>query len=395
MLYRVKALTSGGALTVLRLEADSQAQAGHMAHDRGLDVISIRPDFFPVRWLGPRGGRFALLLFAQQLVALLDAGLGTVESLEAMARETSRSGSQTLHAVLAHVRAGRSLSFAMEQDPAAFPPLFVATIRASERTGDLQVALSRFVSYQQQVDRLRSKVVNASIYPLLLLGAGALVASFLLFYVVPRFGQIYADIGGQLPFMSRLLMQWGQLLSAHAGVVLPGLAVLTGAGAFAVTRPATRQWLWKRLWTLPRLGELLRIYQLARFYRTLGMLLRSGMPVLTALDMAAGLLDPALRPALREARREVSEGRPASTALSLHGLTTATSMSMLGVAERTGDLGPMMDRVASLYDDELARWVEIGTRLVEPILMALIGCVIGMIVVLLYMPVFELASSLK
>lgn len=395
MLYRVKALASGGSLTLLHLEAPTRAQAGHMARDRGLNVISIRPDLSPAHWLAHRGERFALLLFAQQLGALLDAGLGTVEALEAMSRETSRSSSQTLSTLLAHVRAGRSLSFSMEQNPGAFPPLFVATIRASERTGDLQEALARFVSYQQQVDRLRGKVVNASIYPLLLLSAGALVAAFLMFYVVPRFGQIYEDIGGQLPFMSRLLMQWGQLLSAHATAVVAGLAAMSALAVYAFTRPTTRQWLWKRLWALPRLGELLRIYQLARFYRTLGMLLRSGMPLLTALEMAEGLLDPALRPALREARREVSEGQPASTALSLHGLTTPTSLSMLGVGERTGELGPMTDRVATLYDDELARWVEIGTRLVEPVLMALIGCVIGLIVVLLYMPVFELASSLK
>lgn len=162
MLYRVKALASGGALTVLRLEAPTRAQAGHMARDRGLNVISIRADLSPAQWLAHRGERVALLLFAQQLVTLLDAGLGTVEALEAMARETSRSSSQTLRALLTHVRAGRSLSFAMDQIPAAFPPLFVATIRASERTGDLQEALGRFVSYQQQVDRLRGKVVNAS-----------------------------------------------------------------------------------------------------------------------------------------------------------------------------------------------------------------------------------------
>lgn len=395
MLYRVKALAGGGSLTVLHLEAPTRARAGQMARDRGLNVISIRPDLSPAHWLLHRGERFELLLFAQQLVALLGAGLGTVEALEAMAREPSRASSQTLRALLTHVRAGRRLSFAMDQNPAAFPPLFVATIRASERTGDLQEALARFVSYQQQIDRLRSKVVNASIYPLLLLAAGALVAAFLLFYVVPRFGQIYEDIGSELPLMSRLLMQWGQLLSAHAPLVLAALGALAVLGVYAFTREATKQWLWQRLWALPSLGGLLRIYQLARFYRTLGMLLRSGMPLVTALEMVEGLLDPALRPALREARRGVSEGQPVSAALSRHGLTTPTSLSMLGVAERTGELGPMTDRVATLYDDELARWVEIGTRLVEPILMALIGCVIGLIVVLLYMPVFELANSLK
>ncbi len=395
MRYRVKALASGGAVAELQLEAATPDQAGLLARERGLSVISVQRDLSPAHWFAPRQDRFPLLLFAQQFIALLDAGLGSVESLEAMSGEATRSAAVPLRGLLAQVREGRSLSDAMEQQPGAFPPLFVATIRASERTGDMKEALLRFVAYQQQIERLRAKVISASIYPALLLGAGVLVTAFLMFYVVPRFGQIYADIGGELPALSRLLMQWGQLLSAHAPQVLLGLAALVALAAFGLSRSAARRWLWHRLWAIPRLGELLRVYQLARLYRTLGMLLRSGMPLVGALDLAEGLLDPALRPALRDARRAISEGRPISESLSRHRLTTPISLSMLTVGERTGELGSMMDRVATLYDDDLARWVEVGTKLFEPLLMAAIGVVIGVIVVLLYMPVFELASSLR
>jgi general secretion pathway protein F len=167
------------------------------------------------------------------------------------------------------------------------------------------------------------------------------------------------------------------------------------AATFVFTRPAWRRWIRDRLWAVPRLGEVLRIYHLARFYRTLGMLLRSGVPLLSALDMAEGLLDPAFRPALRQARRAVSEGQPASDAMHRNGLTTPMALSMLCVGERTGELGSMMDRVAGLYGDEVSRWVDVATRLFEPLLMVLIGLLIGVIVVLLYLPVFELANSLK
>lgn len=395
MRYRVKALADGGALTVLHVDASDRTQAGRIACERGLNVLSVRREWSPAQWLRPRAARFPLSLFAQQFVALLGAGLGTVESLQAMASEPSRAAGAVLPSLLAHVRAGRSLSWAMEQLPEAFPPLFVATIRASERTGDLQEALARFLAYQEQVARLRRTVVNASVYPLLLLGAGALVAAFLMLYVVPRFASIYDDIGGQLPLASRLMMEWGQLLSTHAAAVLAlGGAALAGL-AYAATRPAVSRWLRQRLWAMPQLGEWLRIYQLARLYRTLGMLLRSGMPLVASLELAEGLLAPLLRSALRDARRAISEGRPVAESLAAHRLTTPISASMLGVGERSGELGPMMDRVASLYDDDLARWVELGTRLVEPLLMAAIGAVIGVIVILLYMPVFELASSLR
>jgi len=395
MRYRVKALAAGGTLTVLHVDAADRAQAGRIAGERGLSVLSVRPELSPAQWLRPRAARFPLALFAQQFVALLSAGLGTVESLEAMAGEASRGDAATLRELLGHVRAGRSLSWGMEQLPQAFPALFVATVRASERTGDLREAMVRYLAYQEQVEQLRRKVVNASVYPLLLLGAGALVSAFLLLYVVPRFAAIYEDIGGQLPLLSRLMMEWGQLLSAHAGTVLLAAGAVLAAAGHAATRPALRRWVAQRLWALPRFGEWLRVYQLARLYRTLGMLLRSGLPLVAALDLAEGLLAPALRGALRDARRAISEGRPVAESLAAHRLTTPIAASMLGVGERSGELGPMLDRVAALYDDQLARWVELGTRLVEPLLMAAIGAVIGLIVILLYMPVFELAGSLR
>lgn len=395
MRFRVKALGAGGALTVLRVDAPDRAQAGRMAGERGLSVLSVRAELAPLRWLERRSVRFPLPLFAQQFVALLAAGLGTVESLEAMAGEASRGSAATLRELLGHVRAGRSLSWAMEQMPQAFAPLFVATVRASERTGDLQEALLRYLAYEAQIEQLRRKVVNASVYPMLLLVAGAAVAGFLLLYVVPRFASIYDDIGGQLPWLSRLMMDWGRLLAAHAAAVVAAMAALALAAAHALTRPGWRRWLGQRLWSVPQLGEWLRVYQLARLYRTLGMLLRSGMPLVPALDLAEGLLAPVLRGALGRARRSISEGRPVSGSLAAHGLTTPIAVSMLGVGERSGELGAMMDRVATLYDDQLGRWVELGTRLIEPLLMAAIGTVIGLIVILLYMPVFELAGSLR
>jgi general secretion pathway protein F len=395
MRYRAKTLGGGGAVAVVEVDAATRADAEAILRQRGLSILSIQGDLSPGAWLKGSRRRFPLLLFAQQLIALLDAGLGTVEALEALAVEKHGTEAAPIRAVLDEVYAGRSFSAAMEKMPLHFPPLFIATIRASERTGDLQEALSRYVDYHSQIDRLRRKVVSASVYPAVLAVSGMAVAGFLLFYVVPRFSQIYEDIGGQLPFLSRMLMQWGQLLSAHGLTVLAAIVGVIALGAFAAAQPGWRRWVRDRMWSIPRLGAMLRIYQLARFYRTLGMLLRSGMPLFTALGMAEGLLDPALRPSLQAARDDVNAGLPASEALRRHELTTPMALSMLRVGERTGELGSMMDRAAALYDDELTRWVDLGTRLIEPLLMAAIGILIGLIVILLYLPVFELANSLQ
>lgn len=395
MRFRVKAIGEAGTVEVVSVDAGSASQAEQIARERGLSVISLQREGGGGVSLRAVGARFPLQVFAQQLVSLLSAGLSTVEALEALAQENQGHTARQVQAVLVEVRRGRSLSQAMEQSPAAFSPLFVATVRASERTGDLREALTRFIEYERQIEQLRKKVVSASIYPLLLACTGLLVTGFLMFYVVPRFSAIYEEIGGDLPVLSKLLMQWGQLLSAHASAALAGLAALAAAVAFGFSRPALRASVWRRLWAVPRIGDMLRVYQLARLYRTLGMLQRGGMPLPWAMDMADGLLDPVLRPALAAARVAVREGRPVSEALSAVGLTTPMALSMLRVGERTGELGAMMDRIASYYDEDLARWVDMATRLFEPLLMAGIGVLIGAIVVLLYLPVFELAGALK
>ncbi|HEX4942857.1 MAG TPA: type II secretion system F family protein, partial [Usitatibacteraceae bacterium] len=222
-----------------------------------------------------------------------------------------------------------------------------------------------------------------------------LVTAFLMFYVVPRFSRIYEDIGGNLPFLSQMLMKWGQLLSNHATALFLSLAALAVIVVRVGSRPQVRERLMRAAWRAPRIGEALQVYHLARFYRTMGMLLRSGMPLVGALGMARGLLAPAMRPSLDAASRSISEGIPASTALTECGLTTPVGLSMLRVGERTGELGAMMDRVAAFHEDDLSRWVDVATRLFEPLLMAAIGVVIGLIVVLLYLPVFELANSLQ
>jgi general secretion pathway protein F len=224
---------------------------------------------------------------------------------------------------------------------------------------------------------------------------GLLVTLFLLGYVVPRFSQVYADMGDRLPWMSRVLLAWGQLIERHA--VEMGIAAVA-AVALAVhwlARPETIQRIASWLWRIPALGERMRVYQLARFYRTLGMLLRGGIAVVPAIDMVAGLLQSALRTQLDQASRLVREGRPMSQAMDTAGLATPIALRMLRVGERSGRMGEMMERIAAFHDEEMARWVDWFTRVFEPLLMASIGLVIGLIVVLLYLPIFELAGSIQ
>src|SRR6266545_5573841 len=318
---------------------------------------------------------------------------GRVETLGE--REHRSEFRALLERVAAIVRQGNSLSSALQQFPLAFPPLYVSTVQASEKTSDLAPALERYVAYQNQLEAIRKRLVNAAIYPALLIGVGGLVSLFLLLYVVPRFSRVYEERGVDLPVFSKLLLSWGQLVEGHGVFVIGALAGLAIAAVYAFRNAQVKARIGNVLWKLPAIGERLKLYQLARFYRTIGMLLRGGTPLLTALQMSAELLHPLLRARLATASRAVSEGRPVSEAMEANGLTTIIALRMLAVGEKSGNMGEMMERIAEFHDEEISRWVDWFARLFEPLLMAAIGLVIGAIVVLMYMPIFELAGSLK
>jgi general secretion pathway protein F len=393
MRFELRAITPDGRIESLDYQAVDEQSARLQAENRGYTVLQVRSRQ-SLSLL--RQARFPVQLFTQELLVLLNAGLPLVEAIETLAQKERRDEFRALLGrIVAVLQQGQPFSAALEQQPAVFSQLYVATVRAAERTSDLVPALTRYVAYQAQVEAIRKRAVNASIYPMLLIAAGALVSLFLLFYVVPRFGKIYADRTADLPFFSQVLISWGQIVEGHAMIALGLLVGLAAAVVYAVRNSRAKALVADLLWRVPALGERLKVYQLARLYRTTGMLLRGGMPLVSALGMSAELLHPVLRERLAAASRAISEGRGVSESFESNGLATPVAMRMLVVGEQSGNMGEMMDRAASFHDEELARWVDWFTRLFEPLLMAVIGLVIGAIVVLMYMPIFELAGNLR
>jgi general secretion pathway protein F len=392
MRFRITALDAGQAVAIHEMDALDEADARRQALARGMRVLALQAD----RLKGWRRPRLSLVAFSNELVALLEAGLSLVEAIDALTeKERDPSVRELLEGVRRRLYEGQSLSVALGEFPGSFGTLYVATVRASERTGAIPEALRRFVAYQQQIDLLKKRLINASIYPAVLLAAGSLVVVFLLAYVVPRFSGIYEEIGGELPAASKMLMHWGRLLDAHGLGVLIAVLCCAGLAAYGATRPALRAFLGRLAARFPMVGRQVELYQLARLYRTSGMLLRGGLPVVTAFEMTRALLVEASRPRLAAATVAVREGRSLADALAAQGLTTPVADRMLRVGERSGNMGEMMERIAAFYDDELSRFVDVATRLIEPAIMAVIGLVIGVIVVLMYFPIFELAGSIR
>jgi general secretion pathway protein F len=397
MQFEVRSIDKVSGISTLVLDAPSRDVATRMAGERGLRVLSVAPVQGMDRLFKRNVGHaFPLGLFSQELLTLLDAGLSLVESIETLGEKESKpERREVLNRLVADLYRGSSFSRALGQFTEVFPPLYIATVRASERTGGLSEALGKYVAYQSQLDVVKKKVVSASIYPVVLAIAGLLVIGFLLGYVVPRFARIFEDLGGEIPWMSRLLIQWGHIAQDYGSAIgLTALGLFAALGYWA-TRDGTGVQVLNWLSKIKTIGERIRIYQLARFYRSLGMLLRGGMPAVASLELVTGLLPGALNTRLLSATQLIRNGTPISVAMEGAGLTTPVSARMLRVGERTGQMGEMMERIAAFYDSEISLWIDWFVRLFEPLLMAFIGVAIGFIVVVMYFPIFELAGSIR
>ena len=393
MHFSVLAVDSRHQVVALSLEAASEALAADQARARGLNVVSLERKGFA---LPKRKARFPATLFSMELLSLLQAGLNLVEALQTLAeKESGGERAEVLSAILAAIHRGEPFSQAVAALPRHFSPLYVATIKAAERTGNVPEALGRYIAYQEELDRVRKKIVSASIYPAILVVVGGLVLAFLMFYVVPRFARVYEDMAGTLPLFSKLLLAFGGFVGNNVFVLLGAFCGLIAGAVWAWSRPEVRSWLNTQVWRVPALGKRMKVYQLARLYRTTAMLLRAGIPAVRALDMVRDLLAAHLRPQLMKAKRSIEQGQAMSAALGAVGLATPVAARMMVVGERSGDMGEMLSQIARFHDDEVARTVEWFTKAFEPILMAVLGLAIGGVVVLMYMPIFELAGSIR
>ncbi|MFZ6778573.1 type II secretion system F family protein [Undibacterium sp. Ji83W] len=393
MRYAIRAVGRDNRVQMLELDAIDADAASRAAESRQMTVLEVRALSAQAQ---KRGKNFSLLLFTQELLALLQAGLGLIESLEALAeKDTQSETAAILFRLLARMRDGLRFSVAVAAEPEYFPPLFIGIVRAAERTSDLPQALSRYIEYQVRISGIRNRIVSAAIYPAILLIVGGMVSMFLLGYVVPRFSVVYQGSGRELPLMSQWLIAWGAVVTAHGKLLLIAATGLLCTMFFWLRHLRRSAYLMVMLTRLPGVAQRVNILELARLYLTLGMLLEGGIAVVNALEMVSGTLSAHRAKALSAARYSIVQGGNFSDAFEKNDLTTPIALRMLRVGEHSGQLGLMLTRAALFYDAETTLWIEKFSKIFEPVLMALIGIVIGLIVVLLYMPIFDLAGTLQ
>jgi general secretion pathway protein F len=393
MKFRILGVDGQSASQQRIVDAADAASARRVAGALGLAVLEVSPV------AGTRAaiasGRFDVDLFCQELLALLSAGISVGEALETLHAKEQGARRDVVAGLMTAVREGQTLSAAMARRRDVFPTLLTESLRAAEQTSDYGPALSRFIRYRALSRAVREKLLAASIYPLILLGVSSLVLLFLLGYVVPRFADVYRDMGNRLPASSRTLLWLGGCISAHPGFTAALLAGLAAVVVALVRSAQARAALWGLLLRLPRVRDVIAAAEFARLYRTLALLLHGGIPMVAALQIARGMLSSRLADRLDSCRRLVSEGKSFSSGMAEQGLSTVVAERFFRVGEGSGRLAEMIDRAADFHEDEVARGAEWLGRVVGPAMMLLMGSLIGFVVVMMYLPIFELSEAIQ
>lgn len=398
-IYTCKIGTSDGKILFREIEASQPEILRKELEDQGYFVFNIKSK--PFQFLLEKGiGRRridnrTLLAFNQELLVLLKAGMPIMQVLDAI-QERHAGGrlAEVLLQVREDVKAGSSLSSALEKHGRVFPHLYVASIRAGERTGDLPLTIRRYIQYLKKVDVIRKKIVAAVFYPLILLLFAFMAITLLLLYVVPTFSQVYADSGSQLPWPTLALIAFTTFLKKY--ILLALLLIICGAVAFRswIRTESGRYKLDRFKLRIPLAGDIFGKYSIAGFTRTLATVLGSGIPIIESLRMTIGTLNNRyMEKKLFEAVTHVEEGGRLSTAFERIGIMPPLALRMLGAGESTGSLEDMLGDISDYLEDELEERMTLLTTAIEPAIMLVMGVVIGGIIIAMYLPVFKIAGT--
>lgn len=380
-------------------EAESERQARERLTHQGYLVYSVRARDFTAR-LGHVGRRKKsvnlekFLIFNQQFVTLVRAGLPILKGLDLLAdRLTDPKMSRHVKAVRDDVKEGSVLSEAFARQ-GVFPPIYITSILAGEKSGSLVEVLERFLTYQKLTLAVRKKLLVSLLYPAVLIVLVLCLIVFLVTYVVPNFAVLYSSMQATLPAPTRILIAVGTTARSYILLGIAGLIVAGFCGWLWARRESSRATLDRWKMKLPLFGEIWLKYQVAQFSRVLSTLLVGGIPLLQALDTSGRSSSTVLlKRALETAAGQVREGRSLSQSLSTTGIFPPLAVDMMEVGESTGALPAMLNSVAEFYDQDVSNRTTAVLSLIEPAIMIFMGIFVAFVLVALYLPIFSLASS--
>jgi len=337
-----------------------------------------------------------LAIFTRQFSVMIDAGLPLVQCLDILGKqEPDKNFSQVILATRTDVEGGASLADAMRKYPGAFDPLFTNMIAAGEAGGILDTILKRLATYIEKNVKLKAQVKSAMIYPVAVIVIAGLVVGVILWKVIPTFANLFAGLGAELPMPTRVVIWMSNAMVKYMIIIIPAIAALGYLFRRYYATESGRRVVDGSLLKAPVLGTILRKVAVARFCRTLSTLLSSGVPILDGLDITARTAGNAIiEDAVQKTRLSIERGETVSTPLRETNVFPSMVVQMINVGETTGALDSMLAKIADFYEEEVDTAVAGLLTLLEPIMIAFLGVVVGGIVIAMYLPIFDLISKL-
>lgn len=354
----------------------------------GLDKEIKIPGF------GPKVKGKDVVIFTRQFATMIDSGLPIVQALDILSKQTeNKAFRKVLFGVKEVVETGGTLADGMRKFPAAFDDLFVNMVEAGENGGILDIILERLSIHMEKAMKLKREVKTAMIYPAVVIGAAILVTSVLLLFVIPTFAELFADFGSALPLPTQIVIDMSNFFVAWWYLIGGGV----GASAFFFMRfiktPRGQEVVHPLALKMPIFGDIIRKVAVARFTRTLGTMISSGVPILEALNICARTAgNKVVERDVQRARLAISEGKSMVEPLSESVVFPAMVTQMIGVGESTGALDAMLQKVADFYEDEVDNAVTAMKQLIEPVMILILGTIVGGLVVAMYLPIFKMGS---
>src|SRR5882724_1526083 len=375
------------------VEAATEQAAISALLNRNLLVVSIQEKVGKKGKTG--GGKVALadlVVFTRQLATMIDAGLAMVQSLQALAEQTTNKVMRdVIKDVCTRVEGGDSFSEALQKHPKVFNRLYVCMVAAGEKGGLLAEILARLAVYLENAARLRKKVKSAMMYPTVVTVVAILITCFLLVKVVPVFGEIFSSFGSKLPAPTQYLINISDFVKHYIVLLLLAAGAAIYAWFYFIKTPMGREFWDSRRIKLPIFGSIAHKICLARFTRTLASLVRSGVPILEVLQIVSQTVgNVIMEKAIKTAATDIERGESISAALGKHPVFPSMIIRMVTAGEQTGKIDNMLERISDFLDDEIETTLSGLTALIEPILIVFLGVVVGGMVICKFLPIFKM-----
>jgi type IV pilus assembly protein PilC len=399
MEYVCRVGTPSGEVVERRFEAPDERALRAELEQRGLYLLSQRRgySFGTLRVRRRRVEPSLLLVFSQELAALLKAGLPLFQSLDVMLeRQRDPLLRQSLAAVRERVKSGTALSEAFRQEGELYPPIFAASLVAGERSGSLDSVLRRFAQHLRLNQALRKKAISAAVYPAVLITMMCALVAVMLVYVIPNFKSFYEGLGAELPLPTRILLTVATTVRARLPLIVLGLGMAGVVVVYWLRRKSSAVAIDAALLRLPYFGGLMRMYATSQLMRTLATLLAGGLPLVNALEVAAASIgNRAMAQAIGGATGRIREGSSLTSALESTGMLEALPLEMVKVGEQTGALGDMLGAIAEFYDEDLDARMATVLSLVEPVLLVVMAVIVAAMLLAFYLPMFQAISAVQ